>query len=312
MGDFVNEFSYSHSRRELFEQCKRAYFHNYYLSWGGWRRDASGIQREAYRLKKLDDRWTWAGGIAHDTITRSLLETKAGLDVSADQKVGAAHEVFRREWLASRNGRRDAKNGRGFWGLLEHEYSEPVEQARWAMVWERTRAGLMWWFKESGWLERTRTLPKDRWLAVDDGDLEKTSVVVDGVKLWTMPDLAFIDDNGAAWVVDWKTGKPKQLHLDQMAGYATGLAARNGGVLPGSGPLRVSLVYLTQGKTGESVVGPAEMESFRGRMAASVAAMRAVLKDPAKNEPLPMEHFPMTDDLDECRRCAFRRICKRG
>jgi hypothetical protein len=45
----------------------------------------------------------------------------------------------------------------------------------------------------------------------------------------------------------------------------------------------------------------------------SVNAMRKFLLDGdlEKNEPLPLEEFPKTDDLNRCRNCNFREACNR-
>ena len=47
------EFSWSPSRQRLLDDCPRAYFYRYYLSWNGWLDDPPADSREAYRLDKL-------------------------------------------------------------------------------------------------------------------------------------------------------------------------------------------------------------------------------------------------------------------
>ncbi|HEY6105359.1 MAG TPA: PD-(D/E)XK nuclease family protein, partial [Anaeromyxobacteraceae bacterium] len=36
MPELANEFSWSKSRHDKFQDCRRAYFYAYYGSWGGW------------------------------------------------------------------------------------------------------------------------------------------------------------------------------------------------------------------------------------------------------------------------------------
>ena len=58
MADFKNEFSWSYSRDNLFQECKREYYYNYYGSWGGWEKNkADEITRTLYVLKNLQNRW---------------------------------------------------------------------------------------------------------------------------------------------------------------------------------------------------------------------------------------------------------------
>src|SRR2546422_620828 len=47
MAELKNEFSWSRSRDNAFQECKRKYFYHYYGAWGGW--DAAAPQ-EVRRL----------------------------------------------------------------------------------------------------------------------------------------------------------------------------------------------------------------------------------------------------------------------
>ena len=51
MGTLVNELSWSVSRNSLFSECRRAYYYNYYGSWGGWEANTSATTRKFYILK---------------------------------------------------------------------------------------------------------------------------------------------------------------------------------------------------------------------------------------------------------------------
>ena len=46
-------WSWSHSRRETFQECPRKYYYQYYASHNGWEADAPETARLAYRLKNL-------------------------------------------------------------------------------------------------------------------------------------------------------------------------------------------------------------------------------------------------------------------
>ncbi|MBU1700874.1 MAG: PD-(D/E)XK nuclease family protein, partial [Candidatus Eisenbacteria bacterium] len=51
-----NTFSWSHSRKRLFDDCPRAYYFRYYGSWEGWLHDAPPLARALYILKQLKSR----------------------------------------------------------------------------------------------------------------------------------------------------------------------------------------------------------------------------------------------------------------
>jgi hypothetical protein len=36
MPELTNDFSWSRSRDNTFQECKRRYYYHYYGSWGGW------------------------------------------------------------------------------------------------------------------------------------------------------------------------------------------------------------------------------------------------------------------------------------
>jgi hypothetical protein len=64
----TNDFSWSKSRHEKFQDCRRAYFLHYYGSWGGWEDGAHPELRQLWVLKKLANRFHWAGGVVHAVI----------------------------------------------------------------------------------------------------------------------------------------------------------------------------------------------------------------------------------------------------
>ncbi len=72
MRKLENELSWSVSRDQLFKQCHRAYYYNYYGSWGGWERDASEETRKLYILKNIRTLAMWAGTIVHEVIAEAL------------------------------------------------------------------------------------------------------------------------------------------------------------------------------------------------------------------------------------------------
>jgi len=36
VADLVNEFSWSRTRDNVFQECRRRYYYQYYGAWGGW------------------------------------------------------------------------------------------------------------------------------------------------------------------------------------------------------------------------------------------------------------------------------------
>lgn len=304
----TNDFSWSKSRHEKHAECLRAYYFHYYASWGGWDSGANAEVRELYLLKKLGNRYTWAGSIVHDTLREALLCIQAGKPPKGEALVERAHKQMQRDFNFSKSGGyRRERYRKEFGGLVEHEYQEPVTNDEWKANWETAKAALTWFFA-SRWVELARALEPKQWLEVDVMDFERSVFHLDGVKVFAVPDFAYYDADGVPVVVDWKTGKPRDGYDDQVLGYALYLASRYR--LPVE-KVRAVLVYLNAGQEKTVGVDPAALEGFKRRFAESVGAMRALLADPAANRPREEDAFPLTDDLAACARCAFRRRCGR-
>lgn len=304
MADLVNEFSWSPTRAGKLEECARLYFWSYYGSWKGWESDAPAEVREAYRLKKLTNRWGWSGDIVHQGIKMAAKSYRAKRDFDPSGIVEWARITMRGELAYSRTTKRTRKNPREFWGLLEHEYDEDIPPEEWAGLWDRTEANLRAFFA-SHWPTTLRELAPEDWLDVDVGKEDFPSFDLDGVKVYSSPDLV-VRMRGAVTVVDWKTGKPKDEHRDQVALYGLGVQAKHG-FRPDFG----ILVYLAQGDEPSISITQESLAAFRMKLQLGIAEGRSYLAAPP-NDPLPIDCFPMTDELRKCERCAFRRLCKRG
>ncbi len=304
----TNDFSWSKSRHEKFSECLRSYYLYYYGSWGGWEAEAPKEKRELYVLKKLNNRYSWAGTVVHESIRDVLLDWRAGRTVDPAAVEARARRQMQDDFRHSqKKAYWTQKYRKGFTGLVEHEYAEPVTDEAWKQNWETVRAALAWFFS-SRWPGLAHSLKPAQWLEVDAG-FDFSSFTMDGVKMFAIPDFAYVDEAGVPVVVDWKTGKARDGYDDQVLGYALYVSQRY--KLPME-KVRASLVYLNEGLEQDVQVDLAALDSFKQRFAESVAKMRALLKDPATNTPQEASAFPMTDNVAMCVRCAFRRPCGRG
>ena len=308
MAQLQNEFSWSKSRHEKFQECRRAYYFAYYGSWGGWEAPAGSQVRELYVLKKLSSRWQWAGSLVHDALKRALSRAKGTGELPPLEKVlEQVRAKARAEWAGSRE--------KSYWressrivGLVEHEYGEAVADADWKRLYEQVVDGSLRAFWASDVLEQIRRTPRAAWLTVDELD----SWEFEGTKIWVAIDFAYRDAEGRVHVLDWKTGKERGVDHVQVGIYAM-YAARKWQVA--SDAVVGGLVYLVGNGAagGERVTVAADAAALDGCTAAmrtSIAAMKATLEDPARN--LGREAaFPRLEHAESCRRCPFRRPCGR-
>ena len=305
MAELTNDFTWSKSRHEKFEECLRAYYYQYYGSWGGWEAPAGSDTRELYVLKKLSSRWQWAGSVVHDALKQLLDRARrTGEFRTLEDVLARAHRRARGDWAASRE--------KTYWreasrivGLVEHEYSDPVPGPEWKRLWDEVIEGSLRAFYASEAFQRVRSTPRERWLAVDELD----SWSFDDTKVWVAVDFAFTDADGVIHVLDWKTGREREVDHTQVGIYAL-YAQQKWGAAPGA--VAGELVYLSD-PSGERVtvgVDAAALEGCKEAMRRSIAAMRERLDDGARNLAR-LERFPQLPERDRCRRCSFRRPCGR-
>ncbi|MBX7112706.1 MAG: PD-(D/E)XK nuclease family protein [Myxococcaceae bacterium] len=304
----VNGFSWSKTRHERFSSCRRAYFFTYYLSWGGWEDNAAPFRKQLYTLKKLSNRYTWSGSVVHAAIRGVLMAARHGRTLEPARVIERVHRVMQQDFVFSRSRAYWQTRGRKeFSGLVEHEYGEPVEPSQWKENWESVRKALEWFFS-SRWLPLAKRLKPEQWLEVDFMDFEHSVFLMHDVRIFAVPDFAYIEDDGSTVIVDWKTGQAREGYDDQVLGYALYLASRYQRPLE---TMKASLVYVTEGVEKSVSVDPLALEGFKNRFAESVREMKGLLLNAANNEPMPEQHFPMSSDMEVCARCVYRRICKR-
>lgn len=304
----INELSWSKTRHERFSECRRAYYLHYYLSWGGWDMTAERWRRQLYILKKLSNRFTWAGSVVHAAIRGTLMAVHHGRRLEAARLIERVHHVMRADFGFSRERRYWGDRIRKeFSGLVEHEYGEELDPVVWKKNWQNVEQALGW-FYQSDWIERAREVPKERWLEVDVIDFDKSVFRLDGLKVFAVPDFAFVDHDGATVIVDWKTGQPREGYEDQLLGYGLYLNQRYGRPLE---TMKAVLVYLNQGQQETLSLDAGAFDRFKEKFRDSTSQMKSVLRDVDRNVPQPETAFPMTEDLASCARCVFRRACRR-
>jgi RecB family exonuclease len=309
-----NEFTWSTSRDGAFQRCPRLYWWLYYGSWGGWDRNAQPEAREAYVLKNLTTRWAWVGSAVHGAIERLLrrlqqqgrgtdlaFEKAAEIDVA--REIEALTEGMRDQFRESRDGHYRARPKKAF-GLMEHEYADPVTRADWQAMSEKAREALRSFFSSDVY-RRIRESDPNLWLPIET--LGKFDF--EGTPVWAVLDFALKTPEGNVEIYDWKTGAvDPEGNRAQLVCYALFVNAEHR-VAPEKVTTR--LVYLgPKIEVHDVKVGPDDIAEVSTAMRTSIAGMRAKLRDPAANA-AHRDDFPMTTDLEKCRVCSFRRLCRR-
>lgn len=303
MADLVNELVWSHSRAKLFATCLRAYWFNYYGSWGGWDAAAAACTRQAYVEKKLTTRAQWIGTVVHHAAELGVQLARRGRMVDVEQAVRHARERAWDDVRGSESGAWLSRPARRV-GFAEHYYREPVDAAGWeAAVAEVERQVRVLYahriFRRIQVVpERVREVEELRRFRVGDAEV------------YVALDVLVDDGRGGVVIVDWKTG---EAHDDatiaaQLGVYGLYVTQELGVPVDRVTAMHVNLRHATETR---HPVGEAELAAARAEIAETMAAMRARLTDVGRNLARAEDHPPLPPGDPRCARCNFRRICGR-
>jgi hypothetical protein len=283
-----HEFSWSVSRHDSFQSCRRRYFYAYY---------ASQEDPEIHRLKRLSALPLWAGSVVHETI-EGLLKARDSLPAPEEQEAivrAAVHSQMLTDW-------RESEAGSLRFRLFEHEYQVAVEPEDKKIAVGIVMRSLRNFFR-SEVLQEAYAAGRERWLTVED----LVSFEVEGLPVFVRMDLAFRDREGRVVIVDWKTGRREgRFNGVQLAGYALYAAAQ--GWVSAAEEIRTELAYLALPRYVRRRVDARQLDHARSFIRKSAGNMKALLLDPLLNQAR-LEDFPMIDRPQACRRCNFRRLC---
>ncbi len=297
------ELGWSLSKARMFEECPRRYYYSNYFSKSGYAYDAPDEAKLALEMRSIKGLDMWVGEIVHATIQWILEQVKDGVLPTAD---AAKAEVRRRlsgEWRASalqlwRNQSDDLNPN-----LFEHYYRMPVSKTTTDRLMNKAFA-CIGNFMASDILKKITMTPSDRWLPIE----KYSSFRMDGLLFYIKFDFA-LRSGEYLCVYDWKTGKPTEDEVRQLACYA--LYTSDKWKVPIEN-IRVCGVHLQPTLDAEErPVDEADIDSARAFAHQSFNAMVRCLQNPARNLAA-MDGFPMTGNLLRCTRCQFRGICIQG
>ncbi|MDH3284123.1 MAG: PD-(D/E)XK nuclease family protein [Acidobacteriota bacterium] len=295
-------FSWSASRNNLFENCPRAYFFQYYLAVNKAEDADSDRAGRARRLKCLKTIPMWVGSHVHDAAETLLKRARDDRDADADPAIDAMLRQMRQDYKDSKTNRAATRDPRHYARFHEHEYGQDVPDEKWkicvdeAVEMVRTFTGL-------GYVEQVRALAAEDLLALED--LQRWSF--ESVPVWVRIDLAFRDADETVHILDWKTGRRiREDNPLQLMGYAA-YAEHAWDVV--ADRLAVREVYLRLEDPEKScTIDDDELERARGQIRESVDAMIAALADPRHNVARE-EAFEALPEPRKCARCFYRGIC---
>jgi len=300
MAELTNDFSWSRSRDNAFQECKRKYYYHYYGAWGGWDAAAAPEVRRLYVLKQLASRQQWAGRVVHDAVEMALHAFAQGRDIPVEPFIADVIERMRGEWRSSKAGHyHDTPKSTA---LFEHEYGVELQPEAWQALSRNVAVCLRNFFHLPLTGEIRKTAP-EHW------SIEHWSKVFDfeGTAVWVAPDFGFWTHEERLALVDWKTGGTSA----DGAAFQLGCYALYAHDVLGVEPARVDLFEANlRGPEVTPVHWSDErLEAVREQLRLSIRSMKAYLADPEANVAA-VADFEKTEDLRICRWCNFRAVCR--
>ena len=302
MAQITNELSWSHSRRNTFEECQRKYFYHYYGSWEGWLRTASSRQKELYLHKKLTNRWMWMGTVVHKAIEYLLKQHRQQAEIeSLDYYLELITKRMRQDYRDSIHKRYPSRPSK-IVGLFEHHYEENIDAAIWKELNEQAlKCFTTFW--ESEIYQQIKNCEVDDILEIED----LSHFFIDELKVYVSMDFCLTQDSKVI-IYDWKTGKSdKNATSEQLACYAL-YSNETWGVLPQD--VKLIEFNLSRNEKVEHYLDGIDFQKIQEGILESSNQMRSLLIDPDSNIGQE-DDFDLIDDPDVCKRCFFKGVCSK-
>jgi len=299
MPKFTNEFSWSKSRMDIFNECTRKYYLHYYGSWGGWENNAPDDVRRLYVLKQLKNRWMWAGEVVHDCLQRTLDDLHRGIKpLPPEQILELTRKLMRSDFRSSREGlyRHNPKSC----ALFEHEYQLPVSREQWKALAEQVQLALSNFFHSST-CKTILSLPPQQIEEIE----QFSSFELEGFKINVKLDFCY-SQGGQIYIYDWKTGKASQGSELQLVCYA--LYAQSRWQVDFT-KCKLIEYNLAVDKLSQFFISLRILEDVRNRILESARQMQQLLADKRHNIARE-EDFAKTEQPNACKYCNFLRVCR--
>lgn len=303
------EKSWSISRIKTIKSCLREYYYTYYGSHRGWDPEASYEQKYSWRLKKLTNIWLAFGDVIHKAIKNIIDFKKNNIDKEID--VDALKEFVRTNLniIVKQSSRKDSilrwnEYPKGNM-LLEYYYDGKLEREDILEIKERIEQCVENIFESKTFFDINKGEYLDI-LEVDEGNFDY--FFHEGVKVFALIDLLYLDNDRNIVIVDWKTGKQNEEDREQLLVYLLYVMEKYNVPVE---KVKGRVEYLLQGEHVEYNFTNEDVEHIKNRISLEINVINALLVDENNNIPKDKDTFIMCDEDFKCNKCKYRRLCKK-
>ncbi|NLJ73750.1 MAG: PD-(D/E)XK nuclease family protein [Firmicutes bacterium] len=297
------QWSWSFSRQQTFDACRRRYYYQYYGSHNGWEFSAPQEAALAYRLKKLGNLYTALGDGVHQTAEQIVRMVRRGDSVPSVEEIEEMiREHLRVVWRSSRD-QRELFLSRPNRVPMLHEFYYGRGPSEEVVNLINTRAS-----------QCAHALAHS--VSLQELGAEGTTFVgseqfdtfeLYGTAVYAVPDLLYYLGDEEWVIVDWKTGEQSKDDQDQVSLYALYVMAKYGVSVE---KIKARLEYLSSGSSiemqfSEEILGRIKEDAQRG-----MEQMQCLLSDKDLNKAQPISQFPLTSERYRCRMCNYLELCR--
>jgi len=297
-------WSWSNSRKSTFEECKRKYYYNYYLSHNGWEDDADEMSKKAYRLKNMTGIHLILGSAVHEAAEYTC-KIISGSGKLPEKKVliDKVRFLLNQAWKESKNPRQWMQSPKRYFMLYEFYYGYGISEKVIGKIKKKMNASVPN-------ILNSKTV---RDIVNNDCTVKITEEVdkfnIEATPVYAIPDLVYRADSDNWIVVDWKTGRENEEHDSQINTYSMYLIEKHG-VNPDNITGRIE--YLTTGKARDVEISRNSIQENKEKIRNSISEMQECLADAENNIPLEMGEYPMMENRKLCKWCNFYELCHRS
>ncbi|WP_181832990.1 PD-(D/E)XK nuclease family protein [Bacillus taeanensis] len=296
-------FSWSYSRNSSFNGCLREYYYNYYGYHFGWSKNADPEIQRIYRLKKLNSLYMVFGNAVQELTFHAFnYWSREGRLPTIDQLESFLRKELNKAVADSRNKAAFIRTPKKVLMLHESYYNEelPIDTIK-----TRINCCTLNFLRSKSVQEIINNTEKIELVEVDNPKEFSEPITFKGEQLFAIPDLLY--KKGDKWiVVDWKTGKEDDDHVQQIYLYVLYVHYRYGIDVEN---IEARIEYLLYGTNKDVDVYEEEVEWMEKKMSESINSMKNYLEDPVDNKPKHMESFQASPSSFKCKTCNFREVC---
>jgi len=297
-------FSWSYSRAQAFELCRRAYYYRYYAPYGGNSPKELGDRAGWYGLSKLTTIPAMLGKIIHTVARDSLIACQAKCPWDTGTTTATARLLLAKAWKISLHASEHKERPGRQPVLLAHYLSCDIVQKPVMARLEQLTAALL-------------AHPVYRNIANNAHNILQLDQVrryqLDDVPVFSVPDVLMQEPDGTYHLLDWKTGRVTSEYFGrmktQLGVYALDLV-RNYQV--NANQVLCEVVDIPSGCSYAFRMTAQALAETETAIRQSIAEMRACQMNIELNQAVIEDHPMVNEDKTGgavCATCVYRTVC---